>query len=59
MQYKNARWNELGSIDCDLEHPIHGWIPFTASQIDVSPFGKLLFDEIKSNMAQNIESNLV
>lgn len=52
MQYKNARWNEQGDIDCDLEHPAHGWIPFTASKNDVAPFGRLLFAEIEANLAE-------
>jgi len=29
MNYKNAKQNENGSIDCDIEHPMHGWIPTT------------------------------
>ena len=51
-QYKNAKIvNENGDIDCDIKHPIHGWIPFTVnlndtgSDIDL----KKLSDTIKLN----------
>ena len=27
-QYKNAKIiNEDGDIDCEIKHPIHGWVP--------------------------------
>ena len=29
MNYKNAKQHENGSIDCEIEHPVHGWIPTT------------------------------
>ena len=34
MEYRNARviWNNL--IDCEINHPVLGWIPFTADQND-------------------------
>tara|TARA_R100000773_G_C4221176_1_gene120142 strand:+ start:6261 stop:6677 length:417 start_codon:yes stop_codon:yes gene_type:complete len=51
-QYKNAKIvNENGDIDCEIKHPVHGWIPFTVnlndngSDIDV----KKLSDSINLN----------
>jgi hypothetical protein len=41
MNYRNAKRLANGWIDCELEHPDHGWIPFTCdpndtgAQIDV------------------------
>ena len=29
MNYKNAKYNKNNGIDCEIEHPIHGWIPTT------------------------------
>ena len=29
MNYKNAKQNENSTIDCEIEHPVHGWIPTT------------------------------
>lgn len=34
MNFKNARFNALGGIDCDIEHPVYGWIPFTCDPND-------------------------
>lgn len=42
MEYRNPRFNRHGLIDVDIEHPIHGWIPFsidpndTGAQFDVA-----------------------
>lgn len=30
MEYRNAQHNGLGGIDCEVNHPAFGWIPFTA-----------------------------
>lgn len=30
MNIRNAKRNEAGSVDCEIEHPTYGWIPFTA-----------------------------
>ena len=34
MQYRNAKQNENNTIDCDIEHPVYGWIPTTLSPDD-------------------------
>lgn len=31
---RNPIFTAAGSIDCELDHPTHGWIPFTASPDD-------------------------
>ena len=33
-----------GKIDCEVKHPIHGWIPFTADANDVVPHGRKIFE---------------
>lgn len=30
MNYRNARFLADGRIDCEIEHPQYGWIPYTA-----------------------------
>lgn len=30
MNVRNAKYNQAGSVDCEIEHPTYGWIPFTA-----------------------------
>ena len=34
MNYRNAKRLANGWIDCDIEHPDHGWIPFTCDPND-------------------------
>lgn len=40
MDIRNAKYNEHGTIDCEIEHPVHGWIPFTADPDDSEQHGK-------------------
>ena len=35
MNYRNARYiNNNGWIDCEINHPDHGWIPYTLNPAD-------------------------
>ena len=34
MQVKNPSYNSVGTIDLEIDHPVYGWIPFTASPDD-------------------------
>jgi hypothetical protein len=35
-EYKNARYINLQSwIDCEINHPVHGWIPYTLNPNEV------------------------
>jgi hypothetical protein len=47
MKYRNAKYNELGSIDCEIDHPEYGWIPFTASPHDCEEHGRKIFEQAK------------
>lgn len=40
MKFRKPRFNDNGTIDCEVEHPEFGWIPFTASPDDVEESGK-------------------
>ena len=44
MQVKNLKYNQLGNIDCEIEHPSYGWIPFTASPYDSEPLGVQIYN---------------
>lgn len=35
MLYRNAAFNYLGGIDCEINHPRYGWIPFTVDPADL------------------------
>lgn len=43
MQIRNPRQNAVGTIDCEIEHPVHGWLPFTASPNDVEAHGREIY----------------
>ena len=36
MNYRNAKFLKNGWIDCEIEHPKYGWIPFTCNPEDKS-----------------------
>ncbi len=48
MEIKNPKYNKDGTIDLDMNHPIYGWIPFTASPNDPEEYGKAIFYLAKS-----------
>ncbi len=29
-------------IDCEIEHPVHGWMPFTATTTDSADYGPVI-----------------
>lgn len=44
MIMRNLRYNSLGSIDCEIDHQVFGWIPFTASASDSEPQGRQAYE---------------
>ena len=36
MNYRHAKYLANGCIDCEIEHPKYGWIPFTLDPADTS-----------------------
>ena len=53
MEYRLARYSSLESeavIDCDINHPVFGWIPTTVPLDDSDPETKALRDQILSEM---------
>ena len=38
-------------IDCEIEHPVYGWIPFTANPNDSEPIGKDVFNACVAGVA--------
>lgn len=35
MEYRNPRKTAGAAIDCEINHPVYGWIPFTADPSDL------------------------
>lgn len=52
MEYRNPKYNEDGSIDVEIEHPLYGWIPFTARADDVEEHGREIFEQLKNEAAK-------
>ncbi len=42
MSIRNPVFTADGRIDCEVEHPVYGWIPFTADPNDVEEHGRLI-----------------
>lgn len=45
MEVRNIKYNLRGTIDCEINHPLHGWTPFTASPEDTEQFGRDIYAE--------------
>jgi hypothetical protein len=43
MQIRNPVFTANGSINCEIEHPQYGWIPFTASSADPDALGREIY----------------
>lgn len=41
---RNFKRNRAGGIDCELEHPTYGWIPYTLDHNEVVPDGETVTD---------------
>lgn len=52
MEFKNARYNSLGGIDCEINHPAYGWIPYTLGEDDED-----LLKSIGNNIQEYDESS--
>lgn len=48
MEFRNPVYNSIGTIDVEINHPVYGWIPFTASPDDVEQFGRDIYNEVIS-----------
>lgn len=51
MEIRNAIYNEVGTIDCEINHPKLGWIPFTASPDDDEELGRQIHADILAGRA--------
>lgn len=46
MNIRKPKYNARGTIDCEIEHQTHGWIPFTADPDDVEEIGRKIYKEV-------------
>lgn len=52
---RNLKYNQFGTIDMEFEHPVFGWIPYTANKDDVEPLGRKLHEAALSGEYGTIE----
>lgn len=43
MEIRNIKFNQFDTIDCEINHPVYGWIPFTADPNDVEEHGREIY----------------
>lgn len=51
MEFRSPVYTEKNDINCEINHPVYGWIPFTASQNDSEKLGRDLYADIVSKGA--------
>ena len=54
MKFRNAQYNADGTIDCEVNHPVHGWVPFTASPSDCEAHGREIYKRCKSKAKPHV-----
>lgn len=42
-EVRNPKWNEFGTINCEINHPEWGWLSFTATPDDLEEHGRIIF----------------
>lgn len=43
MEFRNPVFNAIGTIDCEINHPVYGWVPFTADPNDYFEHGRDIY----------------
>lgn len=46
IEFRNVVRLEDGRYDCEIQHPVFGWIPFTAVKDDVELHGRVIWAAI-------------
>lgn len=44
MDIRNPIFTADNRIDCEIDHPVYGWIPFTADRNDVEQHGRDIYE---------------
>lgn len=47
-EFRNAKFNKVGSIDCEINHPQYGWIWTTVAPYDVNESMREFYDVVAS-----------
>lgn len=49
VNFRNVIRLDDGRYDCEIEHPVFGWIPFTANPNDVEDHGRAIWAAIEAS----------
>lgn len=52
MECRNLKYNKFGTIDCEVDHPVLGWIPFTANPDDPEEIGREVYKTITESKVE-------
>lgn len=55
MEYRSPKYNADGTINAEINHPNHGWIPFTADPNDAVQMGRDLFADLQAIAAPYVD----
>ena len=50
MNVRNPRVSGNGGYNCEINHEIYGWIPFTAHPQDIVEFGRQVYQQIHDGL---------
>ena len=53
MEYRNAKYVSETTIDCEINHKAHGWIPYTCSNAETDKSAKAINVGLRGAMAVN------
>lgn len=53
MEYKNAKYISETTIDCEINHPVHGWLPYTCSNADTDKTAIARNISLRADMEEN------
>jgi len=53
IEYRNPVIVSDSVIDCEINHPDYGWIPFTASASDPMSYGRELYEIILKTLVED------
>lgn len=51
MEFRNAKYIDETRIDCEIDHPVYGWIPFTCDPEDYN--GQFDIADLHARMAKD------
>jgi len=52
--FRNPQWTTKDTIEVEVEHDEHGWIPFNATSHDIEDYGRELYDLLSTKYAAQV-----